>query len=47
MPDDKYHYLKNWDWSNVNEPKPMEGNETLPGKGIPSVYSAACDRVHG
>jgi len=34
LPDDKYHYLKNWDWSNVGildlVPKPMVGNETLP-----------------
>ena len=30
LPDDRYHYLKNWDWSNPNEPKPSAGNDALP-----------------
>ena len=28
MPSDKYHYLKNWDWSDDKQPKPHDG--TLP-----------------
>jgi len=30
MPDDLYHYLKNWDWSNPSQPKPFAENDTLP-----------------
>ena len=28
--EDRYHYLKNWDWSDPDMPKPHAGNETLP-----------------
>eukprot|EP01050_Picozoa_sp_SAG11_P011577 SAG11_NODE_1237_length_5426_cov_4.878543_4_plen_1325_part_00 len=30
VPTDRYHYLKNWDWSDDSKPKPYPGNETLP-----------------
>lgn len=30
VPDDRYHYLKNWDWSSGSMPKPFPGNDSLP-----------------
>ena len=27
---DRYHYLKNWDWSEKDSPKPHAGNGSLP-----------------
>eukprot|EP01043_Picozoa_sp_COSAG02_P063026 COSAG02_NODE_8831_length_2429_cov_1.821888_3_plen_214_part_01 len=30
LPSDRYHFLKNMDWSNGDMPKPYAGNESLP-----------------
>ena len=30
LPDDRYHYLANWNWTSADMPTPFTGNATLP-----------------